>query len=686
MRRLVVGLVLASGAACLDFDARVEAGCDLDAPWEECDAGTGGGGMMGGGGGTTGGGGGTTGGGGGTTGGDGGTTGGGGGTLDAGSRSAWRWENPRPLGGNDLLAIWNTGGELWVAGAGPSVARYTGTTWVDESHRLPELATSVDQNMPCVLAAAVSDAGDVWLAGSRLGLVGLLSDGGTRHVTSRGWDHVAAASDHGVTVFLRNESAVELDYLLADGGGTTTRLSLPSATELRYVGLTPSATWVSYLVNSTAWVRSAQADASVQLVLGDGGSCHHVSAFARLGERLVLTCNEDAALQLTDAGRWEEVPFVTPRAPVLTHRFHELPDGGLVWWLAGMGGFVDRIDPDGQYTQLTTRYFGDTYASWLSPEGNFWFVGGGGRVASAAAGASPDDIVEHGAVPQPQLDIRDLALRGDQAFAGGHSGDVWTRDASAGTWAYGKLGYVTLNAVALHPNGERCTLNEAAELHCENQLIHSLGTVTPDGGFQPPFDRRGAGLAIADDGTFRLAIGNTMAMQLADGGWLTGPLTDNRDHVSQVLATPDGMWVASNVSTQQYSVGSGAVQHFGFGGNGLACRFPGAVFGIAALDGGVLVVGRDQVQTCFGGATNSLDVPPGEDWVSVWIDATGTWWLLGNSGRVLRRAPGAGAWSREPAPLGPTPWAFPQSTRILGNAREVFIVGAGGSILRRPLP
>lgn len=659
MKRLfLLSLVTLSG--CLNFDALLDAGCASDAAWAECRGGADAGVVFGG---------------------DGGFC----------SSSGWCWENPSLPGAVDLFAVWGTSDtDVWVAGSGGTVLRFNGTRWWQPDVVLNSEPFSLIQPEAAVRAVVIDDAGVAWLAGESMPVVGLRPGGVTRvgSVANR----ISAATYGGRSYFLpAGSSPFSIEQLQ---GGTLSSQPVPSATgvdNLLSITANGSGALIAYDRSSPngAQVFSLASMAATTLTTPAMTEVRTPRNFTRHGDVEALVCSNGDAFESTGGTTWSYVGQVQmPGGQDLrTHAHSQLADGGSRWWFAGSQG--DIVSTEGALTSGLVQYQGTLssilQSSWVSPSGHFWAVGSAGAVVEV----SPSGLVTtRGALADTLL--VDLAFNGSKAVAVGRGGVMLTREAQSRTWSRRvATAQSDLCAVSLGSQGT-CTVDLGGEVVCDEVSVFTLNALRSDGGLFFGGERGGCAIAQRPDGGAVVGRGNSFGVY-SSGVW--SPFDAGvvlNDHLAELLLTPAGFAAAVNqtadVNGSLTPVAGAVITWEGAGPR--VCNSPAApILGMARTATGFLVVGPDFAGECTSstGTVMSVSVPRGQ-WVSAWVDPSGTWWILDTSGIVLRRPAGMGSWLRERLPLGPSGLDGPEMVRITGTANELFVLGKSGTVLRRLLP
>lgn len=653
MKRLVV-LVALPLAGCLNFDALLDAGCSADASWAECrvtrdDAGPEDAGVDA-----------------------------GDGPLDGGfcSSSGWCWENPALPGAVDLFAVWGTSDtDVWAAGSGGAVLRFNGTRWwkVDVS-----LAPDASFNTPeaVVRAVSIDDAGVAWVVGEDMAIIGFSRDGVRRLGASR--SRIAAATWGGATWFLTPDDVERLRL------GETAMTTVPLAgNNLLALTANEGGAFVAYdqVAPDNAAVRSVTSMVATPLSTPAMTRVEYPRNFARRGGHEVLLCANGDAFESGAGGAWDWVGQAVPSATLRHHAIDALADGGARWWFAGDDGVLASTEGalDAGVVLYTTGG-GMLRSSWVSPSGHHWAVGSAGVVYET----TPDGAAVARGAPL-DYDLLDVAVNGAQVVAVGRGGVTLTRT-STGDWARAQdPAAVDLRAVALGPLGV-CTLDLFGVVLCSAVGSWDSGAMQADGGIFPVGQRGSGAIAQRSDGGAVMGLGTTVATYTS-GAWSVLDAGLTRDNLSDLALTPTGFAIAVNAGEPD-ALSNGAVVIFAGGARTAVCDPPGAapIFGLARVAQGVMVVGPGVVGECSAdGQFTAVSVPLQRAWVSGWVDAEGGWWLLDDSGFVLRR-PAEGSWQRERLPLGGSGLDGPATTRIVGDDDELYVVGKSGTVLRRRFP
>lgn len=231
--------------------------------------------------------------------------------------------------------------------------------------------------------------------------------------------------------------------------------------------------------------------------------------------------------------------------------------------------------------------------------------------------------------------------------------------------------------MALGPLGT-CTLDLLGEVFCTEVGVWQSGARLGDGGVIPFEEQSRGAIAQRVDGGAVMALGTTVATY-SGGAWAVLDAGLTRDDLSELVLTPDGLAVAVNDES------NGALVIFD-GVSRRVCAATSALLGVARTASGFLVVGPNLVGECSAtGTFSAVSTPVQRAWVSAWVDPQGGWWILDDSGFLLRR-PVGGAWQRERLPLGESGLDGPETTRIVGDDDELFIIGKSGTVLRRRFP
>lgn len=691
MRRLVVGLVLASGAACLDFDARVDAGCDLGAPWDECDAGTGGGAPdagnpdAGADAGTD------------DAGTDAGTDAGpdagpdagtDAGTGDAGvdvacrGAGGWCWEHPLPFGAGSLIAIAGTGdSDLWVGGTGPTLLHFDGVFWTDALARRPVTPLVGSREPPTVRGLALSDAGTLWIAGDRMRSVGYLSNGSPRNGPAD-TTHVAAASGYGLVALAGADSNNWVLDVSSDDSNWLTTFLPADINQIVDVEVTPTDVLVAYERadhSAHVWRLSSLRASSLA---SDAGPCFQPSTLAWARGTAWVSCDQGLLFGEGTDGGWVQRQSVVVPYRIDSMAFWDLDDGGLARVFGCEGGAVVTDRGPGTPESRTDYSLGltDFSAAWWSPAGGgAWLSGSGGRLVYA----TPDFVQERGSAPRGN--IVELAVRGDVAIADDSDGYRHVRDPLSGKWSSSLLAFPTESwAVALGPDGGACRLDERGAVWCDGTQRFSFEPLF-DGG-RPVEEERRAGLRFDEAGRLRAAVGGWAALELEDGGWDARPMPDGRGHTADLSPWGAGLWVATNGGSS-YALRDGGAAWFDPDGGTEFCATPRPALGIVALDAGVaLVVGPDFIGECVGAQFRPAGIMPSGGWTSAWVDPFGRSWVISREGLLVRRSPGFTSWELQEIPLSTEPGDYVRVTRITGTDTHLYVGHGRGGILRRPLP
>lgn len=680
-------------SACLDFDARLEEACALDAGWPECrpDAGAS------------------------TDAGsdadagpvidagadpDAGTSADGGPASDAGAgadagrscfgRSGWCWESPGLFGAPILHAVWGFGdSEVWFGGSGGTVLRLdvAAGTWHWRGDLLTDRPAGTNPE-PAVLGAVRDDAGTTWLFGEHMPIVSLAPDGGglTRTMPTT---IAAAATWGGHTYFLPRD--LRSDVLrVFDSDGVVRREAWAWAEDIEE----PEAL---LLTASTTCIAGSKPDAGRGLFCSDGGFTlteSRVTQFASAGPQgpHVATGDFPEVLRLEEtSGRWVDAGNTGP-GPIFTSQLEPSPDGGAWLWFAGDNGFIAREQLGSMALPVTPPYTGALHGSWLSPSGAFWAAGHGARVVKATP-VSPGNrltLSEYG--PDGLQALRDGAATDARQVAVADELLGWERSAD-GRWRQPTGGGLPAAwAVAIAPDGGLAVLTSAGHLVVNGGTSIALPG-PPDGGAHFWDGPRAAGLAFAPDGTLWAGLGHAVSSVVLRGTpqVTSHLLPEDFSQVTDLVATDAGAWFTMNkaIGHYEYIADGGAVGAVGFVGPEPAAvvsvveRTAAPLLGVCRWGATVAAVGHGQV---FAPHTAMNLAPDSLEWVSCWADAQEGLWILSREGVVMRRDPSTAPWQREHLPWGTLRWDSPSATRITGNGTSVFVFGAHGAVLRRALP
>lgn len=702
MRALLAMLVVGSFAACLDFDARLDAGC-AEGRFEGCMASPtgggdgptgGGGGSTGGGAGSTGGGDGPTGGGSGPTGGGDGPTGGGAGPTGGGSGGGrviveapcvggfgWCWEMPSAqLGSTELLAIWGTSDEdVFVAGAAGALFHFDGTRWRQVA--LPEASLNAEDVEPAIFAIGPTPDGTLITAGEQLPLWFLKVDGGVGELDPERFWRPAMFATPTELLIASNDAETHLERVdAANQVSMETRVS--TATSVRSV--VASDAGVFFSVGSPAGIVSI-----------DGG-VWSVAPYANIGPLAlwnglpVALLPDGRSAWLEDDGGLRVLPVVSGGVNYRAHTFT-----GDSWWLADEQGQVFKVAmdaflmPDGgelPSTRVVTGYIGAWSALWASPQGSIWVAGTGGQVARIPSAGAP----EHKARGLIAGRTYDLDVTGSTLAVVGQSGLFHVRFADGG-WNTAGAGYENLVSVAIAPEGTALAISNYGKVYMPGN-DSELWSVPSDGG-AVTFDR-GAAIDIADDGTIYTSFGGALLTRFTDGGTQLRGFSGAWNQTADLLVTDDAVWLARNASDDGYSanLARGVVRIPLDGGGSTECNpAGGSVISLAPGDGGVWMAGDNLLGFCTSSGAFTAMPQPGlpqslgpSPWTALMEDSTGTTWAVSKSGYVYARD--GGPWQRVRSPSSNSQVTGTESWRLREHDAALYLGTGSGGVLRRPLP
>ncbi|MGV3622528.1 MAG: hypothetical protein ACO1OB_17040 [Archangium sp.] len=683
---LWLAVLMTGFAACNDFDDAVDAGCERNAPW--CldgaeDAGPSDGGAD-----------------------DAGTDAG---ISDAGSdpdvnetdldagacigRGGWCWRYPSALGVMDVTAIWGrTDMDLYVAGAAGVIAHWDGTRF----EQLPFAPALEADDEPTI--RIIEPRGSGFLIGGEDMSLWVTNDGGVRLTNSDVFHRWNASTAMDGTVRVLRANTGDLDVV--SPAGLVTRVernwALVDSTEafIFHAGEAHFAT-----TSSDAGARMQRSDGGFAMMDLTGAPLIDArpTRFALFEGKPVMLFTDGRALQYDAPDSWLELPRFDFGAWIPeTHAFHET-DAGFEWWAAGQDMQLKLWSSQGPpRTFGTGRSF--ARASWMSPAGNYWAVGGGGRVLRVnSAEFQAMDL----ASPEGP-NANDLAVDGDDVVVAGDEQVVWVRDATH-TWQ--RLQSISYsNRAAAVRAGRACLVDGEGLVVCSpmsapafNDVEYEIPLAELDGGVGADnFSLRGGGIGIWRDGLVRASVGGVVAFEAANGDWTAYNL--HRGTVTTDLVAVDGgAWVATGSrQSGTDAIANGRVTHVQLDGTQTDCPMPapaltGGVYGLAKdRAGGVLAAGQGWAGFCRIDGTyeplNLNGLPSSAFYMSVYLDVKGGVWLLTRSGVVYRRDPSRTMFERSRSPMTWSDTSSLAAVRITGTPQAVWVGVGPGGVLRKPLP
>jgi hypothetical protein len=585
----------------------------------------------------------------------------------------------------NLHAVWGTADDdVWVAGAGRTLAHWNGERWIDERSRLP-LASNAPllAEESVVLGQARTLDGGLWFAAQPQPLQAA-SDGSLILVTPPrpGGTNV----DLPVAVAARGQSA----WILTGKGevyrpgqsGVEMQLSTIAGTYAATAFL-PTTDGCFLLAVSryspTSEVVIARCDGGVTPVAYEDGGAYPqpIRAMATAEGGYVAGGGMSDIFASTDGVVWTRRSAASEVTPDhSTNHILSFSDGGR--WFLGQEGQI--FDLDGALVRAPSGR--DLLAAWISPQGTVWAVGEAGTVIFKEAGASDWTSVGLGEVGL----LGSLFVDESHQVAAGRGGVVLKRNASGGWESIVPNGMVTEDVMVsawASPSG-RVALGAASGRF----WYDARGGVRNSPAFSADVYVWGA-----DEGA--IFLGNGMKIWTSDSAGATIPLLDL---ISGTITgihgrSRDQIFTAHDLGVSESALVRGRISDLTLGGdsgvwNSTLVDLPQPPTDVSVTSHSVWVSGR---RSMIGFVDGSLDggafqsewsgQPDNLVFTSVWASEDGGVWVLTDHGAVLRRT-GPKTWVRERPGYGVTRGAE-GLLRIRGNSTDLYLVGAGGAVLRR---
>lgn len=609
-------------------------------------------------------------------------------TFDGGAycKGVWCWENPSAVPGVNLDAIWGTSStDVWVAGGSGVVAHFDGTGW-SPAPFFQQLGGDTE-----LWTAATDSQGRVYFCGNGMAAIGFGSDG---TVITPGFSNQTACSGvdwwNQSTLFV-SYGASQTSYLLPDEGAPMS-VTLPSDITDIYTHVRArldddgTVAVIEYGANGYSIARD---DLRTFMRRDDGGVVPYITSLRRdpRGTLRALAFDSDsnsamgawddanqrwAAIDRTDGGRlWDMAP-------------EALSDGGTLWFYVGANGYLGFSSENGRTQQLSgiDYQYGDLYGAWRAPgDGAFWAVGEGGQVFRTSrlpdGGFGPRTVMTQ----QMQQTIQDLWVAGPTKYAAGDNGTVWTKGVDGGwSWTSGFNGAHIISYVRTSQGS--VTLHEDATVRLGSGAI--IGAALPS---LPTLYTRNGALAVMPDGGVIVAWGDRTYRATNFTSLDMLPSQSAFSHATDLVVEPSGVMWAGGISGADSSNINGGISRFTEGTFSNPTLYSGQpVYAVSlATDGGVFALGQQDVLRCDASGCVPLTSTGAYQPVSLWVDAQNRVWVLNQKGQVCWGDATQGLTCDPPFWSGGD-YIARLPLRIRGDASRVYVVGAYGGIISRPLP